>query len=113
MQVLVLSSFYTIINHTFFIPFQSKVTLSFFLVEKMDQRKHKRNIVTIPNRTPNSVSTQAKHALEQIQFLLAQIFLWDKVQILSHTQFNFCKLLKFNSNILFVFSANCSYSFGE
>ena len=91
------------------IPFYSKVTLNSSLI--MEQRKNKRNIVTTPNQSLNAVMILAKHIQEQIQFLPSPIFLSDKYQILSQTQFNFCKLLKFNSNILFVVQANCSYSF--
>jgi len=77
----------------------------------MKESKNKRNIVTTPNQSLNAVMIQAKHVQERIQFLPSLIFLSDKDQILSQTQFNFCKLLKFNSNILFVVQASCSYSF--
>ena len=93
------------------IPFYSKVTLSSSLTRKMEKRKNKRNIVTTPNQSLNAVMIQAKHVQERIQFLPSPIFLSDKDQILSQTQFNFCKLLRFNSNILFLVQANCSYSF--
>lgn len=92
------------------IPFKSKVTLNSSLI-KNKQRKNKRNIVTTSNQSLNAVMIQAKHVQDRIQFLPSPIFLSDKDQILSQTQFNFCKLLKFNSNIFFLVQANCSYSF--